>query len=155
MWEEFFPNANIIGADRYNCKHLDNERIKTYVADQNNAGDISNIPGNFDLIIDDGGHHMHHQQISFDILFKNKLNNGGLYVIEDLHTSDWTNFPEYGGNPFNTTLQFVKDLQSGTLSPNSKYFVSNESFEEILKMIDYVEIVEVKKDSITSFIKKK
>ena len=39
-----------------------------------------------DIIIDDGSHIVYDQVISFKSLF-NKLNPGGIYVIEDLHTS--------------------------------------------------------------------
>lgn len=40
----------------------------------------------FDIIIDDGSHKTSEQIKSFEILSK-QLNKGGLYVIEDLHTS--------------------------------------------------------------------
>ena len=53
----------------------DREELQAY------AGHIG---GKFDIIIDDGSHASHHQQVSFATLFRH-LADGGLYIIEDLH----------------------------------------------------------------------
>jgi hypothetical protein len=45
--------------------------------------------GPFDIIIDDGSHVPKHMIFSFFSLFKNCLQPGGLYVIEDLETNYW------------------------------------------------------------------
>ena len=50
--------------------------------------------GPFDIIIDDGSHYVEHQLFSFKLLFKH-LNNNGIYIIEDVHTSYKKSF---GGN---------------------------------------------------------
>ena len=42
------------------------------------------VGSKFDIIIDDGSHASHHQQISLAILFRH-LADGGLYIVEDLH----------------------------------------------------------------------
>lgn len=47
--------------------------------------------GPFDIVIDDGGHSMHQQVVSAEILFP-LLADGGIYLVEDCHTSYW---PEY------------------------------------------------------------
>ncbi|PKA84361.1 hypothetical protein ATE92_2549 [Ulvibacter sp. MAR_2010_11] len=88
MWHEYFSNSKIFGIDINECAYLDNDRIKTYVADQGNTQDLDNFFKNsrvsqFDVIIDDGSHRPDHQQISFNYFFK-KLKPGGLYFIEDL-----------------------------------------------------------------------
>lgn len=64
--------------------------------------------GMFDIIVDDGGHTMAQQQNSLLSLFK-KLKYGGIYIIEDTHTSYWEN---YGGgfrNP-NSFVEVTKNL---------------------------------------------
>jgi hypothetical protein len=43
--------------------------------------------GNFDFIIDDGGHTNEQNFNSFMVLFQKALKPGGQYVIEDLQTS--------------------------------------------------------------------
>ena len=50
--------------------------------------------GNFDVIIDDGGHHMHEQITSIKKLWK-AIRPGGMYFCEDLETSY---FPMFGGD---------------------------------------------------------
>ena len=54
---------------------------------------MAQVGGDFDIIIDDGSHIVAHQIISFKTLFP-YLKSGGIYVIEDLFSSYWT---EYGG----------------------------------------------------------
>lgn len=48
----------------------------------------------FDIVIDDGGHTWKQQIETFKQLFPT-MKNGGLYVIEDLHTSFWDEFADY------------------------------------------------------------
>ncbi len=47
--------------------------------------------GGVDIVLDDGSHVGSHQRTSFETLFP-LLNEGGIYLIEDLHTSYWTHF---------------------------------------------------------------
>ena len=49
--------------------------------------------GPFDIIIDDGGHTMRQQIVSIETLFP-LLNDDGVYLVEDCHTSYW---PDFGG----------------------------------------------------------
>ncbi|HCB15031.1 MAG TPA: hypothetical protein DEP36_15905 [Gammaproteobacteria bacterium] len=88
MWHDYFPKARIVGIDVNPCPYLDNDRIRTFVADQGNPEDLQAIVEaaggiEFDVIIDDGSHRPDHQQVSFSVLFK-RLKAGGLYFIEDL-----------------------------------------------------------------------
>jgi hypothetical protein len=86
MWREYFPRAHIYGLDVNECAYLDDERTRTFVADQGNVEDLERfveaVPS-FDVVIDDGSHRPDHQQISLDFLFP-RLSPGGLYFIEDL-----------------------------------------------------------------------
>lgn len=88
MWYDYFPRARIYGIDINSCPYLDNDRIRTFVADQSNVADLESFlrainQTAFDVIIDDGSHRPDHQQVSLDFFFK-RLNPGGLYFIEDL-----------------------------------------------------------------------
>jgi hypothetical protein len=47
--------------------------------------------GGIDVVLDDGSHKMKHIAASLESLFP-KLNNGGTYLIEDLHTAYWRGF---------------------------------------------------------------
>jgi hypothetical protein len=44
-----------------------------------------------DIVLDDGSHVARHQRIAFETLFP-ALNEGGLYVIEDLQTAYWADY---------------------------------------------------------------
>ena len=46
--------------------------------------------GDFDIIIDDGGHTMPQQIVTLEECFHH-LNDGGVLVVEDTHTSYWHN----------------------------------------------------------------
>jgi SAM-dependent methyltransferase len=63
--------------------------------------------GPFDVVIDDGGHHMHQQIASVETLFPS-LSEGGVYLVEDCHTSYWD---EFGGGVKRdgTFIEWVKD----------------------------------------------
>ena len=50
------------------------------------------------LIVDDGSHRPDHQLLSFSMLFKQLLQPGGLYIIEDVETSYWRRGHLYGYN---------------------------------------------------------
>ena len=90
LWEDFFPRAQIFGIDIVDTSEHQTERIHTFVADQADRAQLQRFidthGSGFDLIIDDGGHTMEQQQTSFGFLFPH-LRPGGIYIIEDIHTS--------------------------------------------------------------------
>jgi demethylmacrocin O-methyltransferase len=89
LWRDYFENSIIHGIDINDHTSIAEERIKIHVADQGNREQLNYVFTNIgtpDIIIEDGSHFMHHQQISLAHLFKT-LKPGGIYVVEDLHTS--------------------------------------------------------------------
>jgi Methyltransferase domain len=76
-------------------------------ADRDFLGSVVEQHGPFDIIIDDGGHTMEQQVASAESLFPS-LNEGGVYLVEDSHTSYWK---EYGGGRGRegTFIEWVKD----------------------------------------------
>jgi len=54
---------------------------------------INDEYGPFDIVIDDGGHTMEQQIVTIETLFP-LLNDGGVFIVEDTHTSYW---PSFGG----------------------------------------------------------
>src|SRR6266478_4368224 len=60
MWREFFPNAEIWGADNDWTRIFDDGRIKVVKCDQTNREDLqvlwSHTGADVDLFIDDGSH---------------------------------------------------------------------------------------------------
>lgn len=113
MWKRYFSNAiSITGIDiDDSCKRFESDKVKVYIGDQENVRFLNYVEDNegpFDIIIDDGGHTMKQQINTFYALFP-KLNNGGIYVIEDLHTSYWKQFGG-GVHRRNTTISLIKKM---------------------------------------------
>jgi hypothetical protein len=93
MWYDYFPNVNIIGLDILPKNEYENDRIKIGILDQSKRTHLDEFINyckennfTFDIIIDDGSHHMDDQQITLSYMF-NVLNSKGIYILEDLHTS--------------------------------------------------------------------
>ena len=98
MWNYYFKgNANIYAIDiNPECKKFETENVKIFIGSQEDVAflkNIKNIIPQVDVLIDDGGHTMKQQIISFNNLFDHVTENG-MYICEDLHTSYWKN---YGG----------------------------------------------------------
>jgi hypothetical protein len=90
-WREYFPNANIVGADVDKRILFQSDRISTFYVDQLNSEVIKNmwdnIPYMFDIIIDDGLH-TYNANINFLNNSLNKLKKNGIYIIEDIHINE-------------------------------------------------------------------
>ena len=91
VWKEYFgPNAKIIGIDiNPECKKFEEDGIQVFIGNQSDPKFWDNFfkqIGNVDIILDDGGH-TNLDQITTTIKCVNKINDGGLLMIEDTHTS--------------------------------------------------------------------
>jgi demethylmacrocin O-methyltransferase len=91
-WQAFFPFGKIIGCDIRDRTSLSNIRTKIYVLDQSSKIQLQNLlynEGMFDIIIDDGSHINAHQIFTFKTLYPS-VKQGGVYIIEDVQTSYWS-----------------------------------------------------------------
>ena len=156
MWRDYFTNATIYGADiedKYNDSII-------AVCNQEEESELLNLfkDVEFDVIIDDGGHTMKQQQITFKTMFP-RLRSGGIFVIEDLHTSLYPDFyveenKEYNQKDDETTLSLLKCLKR-MKNFQTKYIVINE-FKALRQQISSIEIHYLNDlDSITGIIYKK
>lgn len=115
MWKDYFgKDSKIIGIDiNQDCKNHENleKNINVHILNQYNDNDldflISNYK-NFDIIIDDGSHINPHMIHSFNKLF-NYVTDGGVYLIEDVHTSYWDIF-QGGLRNENTIIEHSKKI---------------------------------------------
>lgn len=85
MWREYFSeDSEIHGVDITNKEHenVEFKNINLFYGDATKKETFSNDTM-YDIIIDDGSHNPYDQVNSFNIL-KNKMNKGGLYIIEDI-----------------------------------------------------------------------
>jgi hypothetical protein len=132
LWRDYFPNATVFGIDIVDVSELNSERIKTFIADQADRDQlklfIEKHGGDFNIILDDGGHTMEQQQISLGYLFK-YVQPGGYYVVEDVHTSLTQYYPARFGvdeDQGNSTLVMINEfIRNGVIK--SMYFTSEEA----------------------------
>lgn len=91
MWREYFgPQARIIGIDlNPNAKKWEKEGFEIFIGDQSNDKfwrEIKTKIKGIDIVLDDGGHTYDQQIITTESLL-GAMNDGGIIVIEDTHTS--------------------------------------------------------------------
>lgn len=93
MWAEYFVDSKVIGIDINLSPSLSNllrEEYNIIIGDATNDRILESIKDEmFDVIIDDGSHTLIDQLNSFELL-KNKMNKGGIYIIEDVDNLDST-----------------------------------------------------------------
>jgi hypothetical protein len=115
MWKEYFPKANIVALDiNPECLQYQEKNITIHIGNQSNIEFLQSIINkyqNFDVIIDDGGHSWKQQIITYETLFP-ALNRGGLYFVEDMHTSyrpysEWNDYHITGVNYFKGIVDSV------------------------------------------------
>jgi SAM-dependent methyltransferase len=91
LWRDFFPNAQIYGADIERLVDLSGEeRITTYYCDAYTKAMSNSLEDNkFDIIIDDGPH-TYDSMVFFLQNYLPKVKPGGYLVLEDIVDCNWT-----------------------------------------------------------------
>lgn len=119
IWSKYFPLAkNLIGCDiNPDCEKLkyDNSAVQIVIGNSSSPkikDEIISRSSSFDLIIDDGSH------TSSDIIkgflqYFPLINDGGIYIIEDLHASYWETFEGGLHYPY-SSMAFLKKLADVT-----------------------------------------
>jgi|TARA_B110000027_G_scaffold133964_1_gene164157 hypothetical protein len=122
MWREYFgKEARIIGIDNNpEAKIWEDHGFEIFIGDQANSVFWENFIkkiGKVDILLDDGGH-TDLQQATTLFEFINNIKDGGMLVVEDVHTS----YLEEFGNPsklsfINLTFNLINKLnfRSGVL----------------------------------------
>lgn len=98
LWRNFLgERATIYGVDVVpECAAYDGQHGRVRIGSQDDPDFLRRVVaemGGVDIVLDDGSHICSHQRIAFDALFP-LLSDGGIYLIEDMHTSYWR---YYGG----------------------------------------------------------
>jgi SAM-dependent methyltransferase len=163
MWSKYFPSAKIVGWDIVDhSKENFGSNVSTYVVNQSDRNSIKlwiDIQDNikFDLIVDDGAHTMHDQQMCLGYLWCNALNLGGVYIVEDLHTSLRHNPYEWVGGQCredysNSSLECLRRIEKDRIVA-SEYMLDTEC-KAIQSDCKYCTIIDTKSDErhITSIL---
>lgn len=98
MWRDYFgAKARVIGVDiDPRCAVLAEKGIEVVIGDQADPvflRELAQQIGPVDVLIEDGGHRMDQQLTTFREMWP-VITDGGVYLVEDLHTSYWA---EYDG----------------------------------------------------------
>ena len=143
--------------DIFDKSHLVNEKWKFVQGDQSNILDLQKCVVNedlYDIIIDDGGHSMKQQQITFGFLI-DYVKPGGYYILEDLHTSLRNEYIE--SDCQYTSLDMLRKISNHEL--NFSNYINGKQQKHILEKIQSIDIILKEEnnyyDSVTSIIKTK
>jgi len=152
MWRNFFgPKARIIGIDlNEEAKKWCEHGFEIFIGSQSDESFWERIRheiGLVDILLDDGGHTYDQQIITFESMINN-INDGGLLVIEDTHTSYMSGF---GPKKF-TFTNFCKEMMDNI---NQRFGGFNGKYEEkrVWSMEVFESIIAFKVDRGLSNIK--
>ena len=142
IWKKYFGNnSRIIGIDNNpECKKLENENFEVFIGSQSDPNfwkKFYSVVGKIDIILDDGGHKNDQQIISL-VNSVEHINNGGLHIVEDVHSS----YQKHYGNPYkysfiNFSKKIVDDINS--TFPNIEKF--NYSLNHFIYSIEFFESI--------------
>jgi hypothetical protein len=91
MWKKYFgEKMHLYGVDiNPRCKELEEEQVTIFIGEQedrNFLNELKNKIPKIDILIDDGGHTMIQQIVTFEEMFSH-IKDDGIYLCEDTHTS--------------------------------------------------------------------
>lgn len=113
MWGEYFSNSKIIGADinqSFDKTPFSDPKFDIILHDATKPEFLDYIKDyTFDVVIDDGSHMYEDQKTTF-MMLKNKMNKGGIYIIEDIIGFDHSKheFPKLHSNCEIIDLRHIK-----------------------------------------------
>lgn len=140
LWRKYFgDDAVIFGIDiNEDCAQFDGQAGQVRIgsqADRDFLKDVAEEMGGIDVVLDDGSHRMDHVRFSFRALFP-RLNPGGTYMVEDLHTAY---MPKFGGGP-GTSANFFQVLQDVTQDMHRWYHKAPRNYKGLSGTVSGIHI---------------
>ena len=156
IWAKYFPRATTItGVDiNPDCAQLafDDPRVRLVVGDASTP-EISTqlfdtVGSSFDIIIDDGSHRSSDIVKAFAMYFP-RLVSGGIYLMEDVHVSYWS---EYEGGLYNpmSSVSFGKRLVDLCNQEHWREDFSRAAFLDAFALTYQTSFVDAELDQIDS-----
>lgn len=132
MWSNYFGmGSTIVGIDvDEKCSELvySKPNISVTIGDQEDSSFwdsfLSNRP-RIDVFIDDGGHFMEQQIVTFEKVFP-KISKGGIYICEDCHTS----YMNYNGGGLRVKSSFIEYAKGFIDSIHSSWHTELDTEQE-------------------------
>lgn len=178
MWTEYFQKATIYGADTFegvqgNGNVFENpesyykewesqrpDRVELVKLDQSSKVEMQKFVDycknrniRFKIIIDDGSHLMYDQQITFFYLWE-LLEDGGIFIMEDIHTSEQGGY-DLNVKKTNSTKELFMRMKYNNEPFRSIYIDYMDRCNEITKEVSLIELHYSTPHSQTMMIRKK
>ncbi|SKB42354.1 class I SAM-dependent methyltransferase [Daejeonella lutea] len=147
LWKNYFGDEINLYAIDINplCKQFEDPKTKIFIGSQSDKQFLSDVIAqlpDLDIVLDDGGHTMEQQIVSFEMLYP-KVKEGGLFIVEDTHTSYWYEF--HGGlKKPGSFIEYSKDLVDSLYEDHVQYkdsIVRDERTRHINSVAFYDSIV--------------
>lgn len=144
MWRDYLgPAARIIGVEfNPDAERWTEHGFEIFIGDQSDPDFWTSILpaiGSIDICIDDGGH-SNLQQIVTTALVTPYINDGGLMIVEDTHTSFMRQF----GNPSRFSfVSFAKDVTDAIHSRFPSVHASRNTMAEHISSVTFMESIVV------------
>lgn len=113
LWREYFANAMIYGIDNgpigieMNQEWVTGDNVQYIECDAYTQECVEKLPDKIDILIDDGPHYFN-SHVKLLELYLNKINKGGMLIIEDVNY-----------DPINLISYFPKDMRNKVEVPVS------------------------------------
>ncbi|MEO7922246.1 MAG: class I SAM-dependent methyltransferase [Chitinophagaceae bacterium] len=153
LWRKYFGDqANIYAVDiNPECKQFEEEKTNIFIGSQEDPVFLDELKTKLpllDILIDDGGHTMKQQIVTFNHLFTS-VKDGGIYLVEDTHTSYWRAF--HGG--YKKRRSFI-EFAKHKVDEMHAWHINNEKILPVSAVTENITGISFY-DSIVVFEKKK
>lgn len=136
MWKNYLgKNSRIIGVDlNPSAKQFEKDGFEIFIGDQGDSNFwkyFFNKIGKVDIVIDDGGHTYNQQILTLNSCIKN-INDSGVLITEDVHTSYFKSFGYPSKYTFvNWSKNIIDDINSRSKNVKINENIYTESIESI------------------------
>lgn len=113
MWKNYFGDkAKIYAIDIHPpCKQFEEENVEIFIGSQSDRNFLRSVKEKIpkvDILIDDGGHFMDQQIVTFEEMYDH-IKPDGIYLCEDMHTSYWSLYNGGYKKP-STFIEYTKNF---------------------------------------------
>jgi hypothetical protein len=139
MWRNYFgPEARIIGVDlNPGAKKWESHGFEIYIGSQDDEkfwDEFKLNVGNVDIVLDDGGHTFSQQIITTNSLL-DSINEDGILVVEDTHTSYMMGFGSKKRSFINYAFSRVHEINKRS------YFLKNNDYNTGIISVQFFESI--------------
>ena len=145
MWQKYFgPLSKIVAIDiTPSCKNFEIPGTIVRIGDQSDEKFLQELVdefGEFDIIIDDGSHHVNHVNKTFQYLYP-KMSKNGIYFVEDTHAAYWKDSHGGGLDEPESIINVSKNLVDKLNADHTRGQVEPDDFTRSTQSITFYDSV--------------